>query len=62
LITSKRTQKNNNVEHKNMSESDEFVEPSTSELLKEAEQSEDGDVDTEDAVCCECKVSYERNG
>jgi len=65
LITGKRTQKNANVEHENMSESDELVEPSTSKLLKEAEQSEDGDVDNEDAVYSECNVSYEddaRNG
>jgi len=60
-ITSKITWKNTNVEHKNMSESDELVEPSTSKLLKEAEQSEDGGVDNEDAVCCECSVSYEHD-
>ena len=46
----------NNVKHQNMSEFDELVEPSTSKLLKEAEQSKDGDVDNKDAVCC---VSYE---
>jgi len=49
---------NTNVEHENMSKSDKLVEPSTSELLKEAKQSENGDVDNEN-VCCEYNVSYE---
>jgi len=45
-----------------MSESDELV---TYELLKDNKQNKDADVDNEDAVCCECNVSYEddaRNG
>ena len=39
-----------------MYESDELMEPSTS---KEPDQNDEGHVENEDAICCECIVSYE---
>ena len=61
-MTTKRTRRNTNVEPDNISESDKLMEPLSS---KESDQSEEGTVDNEDVICCECNVSYEddvRNG
>ena len=52
----KRTRKSTNVEPDNISESDELMELLSS---KEPDQSEEGTVDNEDAICYECNVSYE---
>jgi len=51
-----RTRKSTNVEPDNISESDELMEPLSS---NEPDQSEEGTVDNEDAIYCECNVSYE---
>ena len=51
-----RTWRNTNVEPDDMSESDELMEPLTS---KEPDQSEEGKVNNDDTICCECNVSYE---
>ena len=43
--------RNTNVEPDNISESDELME------LLSSDQSEEGNLDNEDAICCECNVS-----
>ena len=50
------TKRNTNVEPDNISVSDELMELLSS---KEPDQSEEGNVVNEDAICCECNVSYE---
>jgi len=54
-LKTKRTRRNTNVKPDNISESDELMEPLSS---KEPDQSEEGNVDNENAICCECNVSY----
>ena len=61
-LTTKRTWRNTNVEPDNISESNKLMEPLSS---KEPDQSEEGNLDNKDAICCEYNVSYEddvRNG